>query len=1564
MDIPETARDVSLGDSQPIDLKRFLTVAIGLAAALGRVHRKGSLHPDIRPGTVLVDAEGRVSLSDAGDGAVGPLIYWAPERTGRVGRPADARSDLYSVGITLHELLTGSPPFTTSDPMELIHCHIARPPPPPSRWVPDLPAPVEAIILKLQAKTADTRYQTARGLEADLRLCLELWETTGMIAPFPLAVHDAPDRPIFPDRLYGRETATATLTAALDRVAGQGGMELVLVSGYSGVGKSSVVDGLRSALPPVGGLFAVGKFDQFKRDIPYATLARAFQGLIPPILDLPEPDQTRWRDALAEALGPNGQLMVTLIPELERIIGAQPPVQSLPPHDTQVRFQQVFRRFLGVFARPEHPLVLFLDDLQWLDAATLDLIRHLVTGPDPGPLLLVAAYRDNEVGPDHPLAAALASIRHSGAGVGEVTLEPLGLGDIVRLLADTLATGSAAVEPLARLIQDKTGGNPFFSIQFVAALADEGLLVFDLADRVWRWDLERIHAKNLTANVVDLMTLKLRRLPAEQRDVLRHLACLGDGTRASALALVTGAPEDRLETSLRDAVQAGLISWRDGALAFVHDRVQEAAYALVPDDQRAATHLVIGRALTAGMTAAEIEENIFEIVNQLNRGASLIGDERERLGLAAMNLTAGRRAKASTAHAAAVRHLTLGRDLLPADRWKSHYDLAFKLEFDLAECEFLTGDLEAAEDRLAELLFRSADLVDRAAVTWLQVTLHTARGELDQAVGICLLYLRRVGIDWSAHPTRDEVVAEYQPIRKVIEADGIEVGGIERLALSPPMTDRERCATLDVLTAVLPPAFFTDKNLVCLVLCRMVNLSAVSGNSGASCLAYAYLGMVLGPYFGEYHAGYRFGKLGYDLVRERGFDRFKARVGMCFAYHVTPWTKPMRSGLPLLRQAYENASEAGDLTYAGFCSCTLISTLLGAGGPLADVQREAERGLEVVRKARFGLVADIIDTQLQLIRSLRDPASGLSAFEDAEFERRLASHPGLAIAACWYWIRKCQALVHTGDFAGAVAAATKAEPLLWTSGGHFELAEYHFHAALAHAAPGAGGGDRKELVPVLRGHLAQLQIWAANAPDNFEHRAALVAAELARVENRGMDALGLYETAIRCARENGFAQVEALAHGTAARFCQASGFATMAHAHLRGAIEAYRRLGAEAMVRRLSALCPAPALEAQVTEPAWTAEHLDLATVVRTSQAISGEVALDRLIDTLMVITLQHAGADRGLLIVPKSDELWIEAEARAGQGGVTVDVRQVAASDADYPRSVVHSVIATRQAVLIEDAGSAGAFSADEYFQLWRCRSVLCVPLVKQAELIGLLYLENSLTPYVFTPARTAVLKLLASQAALSLENAALGEKEALLKEIHHRVKNNLQLISSLLNLQASRIADPEVAELFADSRNRVRSMALVHENLYRAGNFARIPMEAHVQNLCAHLIRAYGAQSRNVELVTVVEDLRLDIDRAVSCGLIINELVSNALKHAFPDDSAGRIEVSLARGNDGRCALTVRDDGLGMKAGHDDADTLGLQLVHDLTHQLRGAITVNTDSGTSFTITFDPEGRSKGRR
>jgi PAS domain S-box-containing protein len=1377
---------------KPWELEPFLRVAIGITSALGRLHQCVFVHKDIKSANIFVNIPtGEAWLSGFGlasrlprerqspeppEFIAGTLAYMAPEQTGRMNRSIDSRSDLYSLGVTFYEMLTGELPFTASEPMGWIHSHVARQPVPPGERRKEIPAAVSTIVLKLLAKNAEDRYQTAAGVEADLRKCFQEWQSKGCIDSFPMGTHDVPDGLLIPEKLYGRKHEVDTLLAAFDRVVTSGAPELVLVSGYSGIGKSSVVNELHKVLVPPRGLFASGKFDQYRRDIPYSTLVQAFQSLVRSLLGKSDTELASWRGAFLEALDPNTRLLTDLIPELKLIIADPPPVQELEPQQAQRRFQFVVRRFIGVFARPEHPLALFLDDLQWLDVATLDLLEDLLTRSDLRHLMLIGAYRDNEVDAAHPLMRKLDAIRQAGARVQEIRLAPLARDDLGQFIADALRGHPAHIAPLAQLVDEKTAGNPFFVIQFLYSLAEEGLLRFDHKGACWSWNLDRIHAKNYTDNVVDLMLGKVTRLPVETQQALQQLACLGNVARTAMLSKVLEAPEDQVHPALWPAVRLELVERLEGSYKFIHDRVQEAAYSLIPEALRAEVHLRIGRLLVTETPADKREEAIFEIVNQLNRGAALITQQEEREQLAEFNLIAGKRAKASAAYASALNYLIAGKALLGEDCWERRREPIFALELNRAECEFLTGEMVVAAERLTMLSGRAADTVELATVACLHIEVYTTLDQAERAVAVCLDYLRRLGVEWSPHPTDEEVRSEYERIWSQLDGRAIE-----ELVDLPLMSDLGCLATLEVLIRIVAAATYTDAHLPTLVFCRAVNLSLEHGNCDASCHAYVELAGVLGSQFGDYQTGFRFAQLGLELTERRGLRRFQARTCLEYGFLVV-WTRHVRAGRDLLRRGFDLASQIGDLTHAAYCCIELNSNFLAAGDPLTESQNEAERGLAFTHKARYGHSVDIVSTQLGLIRTLRGLTPAFGVFDDEQFnelsiERRFASNSNLAFAECWYWIRKLQARFFAGDHVSAIEAASRAQRLLWTSASQFEAAEYHFYAALSRAAAcdSAPAGERQRHLDAIAAHHGQLQVWAENCPENFENRAALVAAEVARLEGRELDAMRLYEQAIRSSQANGFVHNEALANETAYRFYAARGLEKIARVYLQDARYCYLRWGADGKVRQLEEMYPHLRTEGPAPGPtntiATSIEHLDLATVLKVSHAVSGEIVLEKLIETLLRTAIEHSGAERGLLILPEGVELRVQAEATIQGTSLTIGLADASVSSAELAGAVVQYATRTLESVILEDASARGSFSNDEYIRRSHARSILCLPLVRQGRLIALLYLENKLAANAFTPARLAVLNVLASAAAISLENSRLyrdvQEREATIRRL-----------------------------------------------------------------------------------------------------------------------------------------------------------------------------------------------------
>jgi PAS domain S-box-containing protein len=1417
--------------SRGMETAEFLRCAMRLAKALGGLHDRGLIHKDVKPGNILVDFTthqawltgfglcSRVRRlhqePEAHEFIAGSLPYMAPEQTGRMNRSVDSRSDLYSLGVTFYQMLTGALPFAASDPIEWVHCHVARSPLPPHQRVENVPSPVSAIVMKLLAKVPEERYQTASGLESDLHRCRVEWDAHGQITEFALGQNDVPDRLLIPEKIYGREREVQVLLDAFGRVLSEGRPELVLVSGYSGIGKTAVVNEVHKSLFPSRGLFASGKFDQHKRDIPYAALAQAFRGLTRVLLGKSEEELSRWRTTLQRAVDSEGQLIVGLVPELKTIIGEQSPVPQLSQQEATRRFHLVIGRFIAVFAKPEHPLVLFLDDLQWLDSPTLDVLEYLLTQAGISHLLLIGAYRSNEVDPDHPLCHKLTAMRDAGASLENIALAPLTGEDLKQLTADALRCEKSQVPALAELVHEKTAGNPFFAIQFLYALFDEDLLTFNRLEARWSWDLDRIQAKGYTDNVVDLMVRLLTRLDPETQDALKHLACLGNSADSVSMHAIYHDSIQRTHAQLAAAVEAGFILRANDSYRFIHDRVQEAAYSLIPQESRAEMHLRIGMLMASRFSPETLEERVFEIVNQLNRGSDLIPSIAERQHIAELNLIAARRAKASAAYFSAISYLQTARQLLADETWKrsyektlskealfsedelltsdaglaehtltvlagraddyleaarrllsdeswnQSYELVFAIECLLAECELLTADMASAQNRLEALARRGKDAHDRALVTRLRLTLYTALDRSDRAIQVFLEYWKGLGTDWSSHPSDQEVLQEYEQVWHLLGNRQID-----ELKDLPLITDPDVLDVLDVFTGVVSPALLSDQRFLGLVICRMVRLSLEHGNSDASCYAYVWFGMLAGSQFGNHQAGFRFGKLGCELVEERGLRRYQARTYLPFGTLVIPWTRHIKEGREFQHRCFDVANKSGDLTYAAFSCFVLYTNLLASGDPLAEVQREAETGLEFATKIRFGLAIDCITAQLGLIRNLRGLTANFGtlndeSFSEARFESHLAANPSLALSACWYWIRKMQARFFAGEYEAAVEASLQAEPLLSKSPSFFEVAEYHFYSALSRAADldSTNKSQQQKDFERLLGCQEQHRIWAQNCPENFENRAALIDAEIARIEGHVLEAEQFYERAIASARSYGFLNNEAIAYELAARFYASRGFQKFANAYMQEASYCYQRWGAEGKVARLNQLHAYHHSERSasksITESA--AELLDLATVIGVSQAVSGEMVPEKLIDSLMRAAVQQAGADHGLLVRPEGDQFQIQAEAISSGAEVIVRQGDFPGDATILPQSVVRYVMRAKESVLLDDASSPNPFSADPYLVQSRPRSILTLPLISHGKLISVLHLENSLTPHVFTAERITVLKVLASQAGISLENTWL---------------------------------------------------------------------------------------------------------------------------------------------------------------------------------------------------------------
>ncbi|SEU37463.1 trifunctional serine/threonine-protein kinase/ATP-binding protein/sensor histidine kinase [Stigmatella erecta] len=1459
---------------KPFEPAQALDIAISLTSILAELHRRGVIHKDIKPSNIIITPSGEARLIDFGiatlqlvehvDAAPAPLIegtlaYMSPEQTGRMNRSVDYRTDLYSLGITLYEMLTGTRPFHGRDALEWFHAHMAVAPKPPLVLVPSLPPVLSAIVLKLMAKVAEERYQSADGLKADLERCRENLRR-GVDEDFPPGVYDFPTHFQLPQRLYGRDAHAATLLQGFERVARGGRPELLLVRGYSGIGKSAVVHELHKPVVRQRGFFLSGKFDQLQQAIPYATLAQAIRGLTQHLLAGSDEALARWRERLREAFEGQGQLLVDLVPQLELVAGKQPPVQELPPSEAQHRFTRVFRKFLGLFATPEHPLVLFLDDLQWADLASLQLIQHLLTYPTSPSVLVIGAYRDNEVSPSHPLTLALAQMREAGARMTDVQLEPLQLEQVRQLVSDALpgAAATEVVEPLAKLAHEKTGGNPFFLLQFMLTLHQDGLLVRTLKG-TWRWDAAGVQAKGYSDNVVDFMVGKLRQLSFGTQHLLRLAACVGSTFPLQTLGIISHRPEvTEVQRDLSPAFLEGLLVRVDTEqYRFLHDRIQQAAYTLIAKQERKNVHLKIGRLMLESLSPEEVQEKLFDVVGQLNAGAELITEDAERLRVARLNAEAGRKAKDSVALRSAVNYFTAAFQLLPGEPWEADPALAFRIRLEHATCEFMSGNATEAIRLVDDLLLHTRNPKDTAAGYCLKTDILIGMGDIQNALTCLLEGLALMGMPMSPHPTWQEVEAAHAEVEALIGERSIE-----SLVELPLMTDPNKEAVMSLLGAMYAPAFVTDTNLLLLHLSRMVALSLRYGNTGASVNGYTWYGLaVLGHAFKQYREGYAFGELACALVDRHGFTglRGKALYGMeMLAY----WTQPLSKSLEFVRQAFQLTLQASDSQVAGYCFNHIVMVRFFLGHDLAEVYQESVTNLDFARRAEFRDSKDIVhftQRHVQQLRGLTPSFDSMSGddFDEAAFEAGLTP-ARMSTMRCWYWLIKSQSCFMRGAYAEALQAANTSLELSWSSIGHIQLMEIHLFRALALAAcyGTMSGQEQAKALEALRQHRQQLADWAVYSPWTFQAPERLVAAELARVTGQHDEALRAYEQAYQAACEHDYRQKAALACELAARYWDERQVPTIAEAYARKARKGYLRWGARGKVQHLDTVWPHLA-SSNGTEDSSTdtnSTHIDALAVVKAQQAISEEIVLERLTASLLRIAIENAGAQRGALLLPNGDTLSI-----AALSGASLPEPGADKTEAALPWTVVSYVKRTREHVLINDASQTHPYGADPWFEHNPVRSVLCLPLLMQEEFRGALYLENNLATSAFTPSRIKLLGHLATQAAISIENARLYAEvqhaEGALRRANDELEKRVEERTRELKQTQARLVDTaraagmaEVASNVLHNVGNILTSAVINLQMMRetvdSSRMGRLKQvtslfEQHVDNLAAFLTK-----------------------------------------------------------------------------------------------------------------------------
>jgi predicted ATPase/signal transduction histidine kinase/predicted Ser/Thr protein kinase len=1494
-------------EKESFSMEDFLKIAIKLSHIVGLVHDEGIIHKDINTKNILLTKQNDVFLIDFGiasrrDVVVnhqgspemlqGHLPYISPEQTGRMNRVVDFRSDLYSLGVVFYEMLTGQLPFSSKDPLEIIHAHMAVNPQRPNKVDETIPAAISDIVMKLLSKNADDRYQSAYSLRSDLEQCLELFDQGVLNKAFKLGTKHTHQRFILPQKLYGREKELKQLSSSLSHI-GQNQPQMVLIHGEPGVGKSALVKEIQKDIAKKGAIFISGKFDQYQRNIPYYAIQKALTEWVRIVLTEKEEKLQEWKEIILDSIEDLGQLIINLIPEIEIIIGQQPDVPELNGQEAQNRFNYVIGQFINAISHEDSPLLIFIDDLQWADSASLDLIKRWLEDKDNQHFFVIGAYRDNEVDNTHPFQIFLDDLQKEIIPLSFLKLKNLELNDVSEFISDALFVDQQSIEALAKFVHKKTGGNPIFLKQFLLALHSEGLLKFDSKEGQWTWDLDAINRLQISDNIVDLMMAKIKRLPKETQEIIKLAACIGNSFDANLLRLIAEISIEETIQQLEPAIDESLILPKDNnyrlistdadlsdqkiEFSFIHDRIQQSFYSLIPDEEKKKVHLQIGWLLDKNITGEKRNEKIFDIVFQLNTGLRLIEDLEEKIHLARLNLQAGSKAVESSAHSTALELIENGLQLMPKNSWSDHYELMHQLAEKGAEAAYLLGESTKMDQFIDSVIEHSKTAPEQKKVYMLRIDHLTSQNKLPEGLQAGLDILEKLGVNFPGNPKMVHIVTGLAKTKWLLR--GKQPEDLMDLEV---MTDPNMTAALPILERIVPPAYMSGSNMFPLIVFKMVELSVKHGNMAYSAFGYGSYGISLSAVLGDYEGGYRYGQMALELVDKFDSEEYRVKVLFvtdCFLNH---WKQHLSLSLDPLLESYKSGLKVGNLVGGIWAAYYYLLWQFYIAEELSVLEEKVDsykRTFHQLKQQAAYNRTSILQNVIQNLASGDEIGVNLADHYEGGEQKMLKELEGMNDKTSAYFYHSNKLLLHLLRLESDIALEHVAKTTVFEEAvaGLPDLTFTTFFASIAAIYHSLLENNNDSLKKAKKS-LKKFKKWSESAPENYLHQYLAIKAGLLAANGKIGEATNLFDQAIHYASEQKYVQFVAIISELAARFCMANNLNVQGELFLNKAYRAYKYWGAEAKANMLLNEFDFLGDSSVSSSSGGSGSggkrtgQFDLSTIMKASTSLSGEIRFNKLVRTLLKIVIENAGAERAILIMNNNHTYEVAAEGTIEEIEI-LDGIKIEEFD-KLPQSVVLYTIRTGEELIIANASSHEKWSADEYIKKSKVKSLLCTSIKNQGVVKALLYLENNLTTNAFTQDRVELLNMLSGQIAISIENANLYSN--LEEKVKERTMEIEKAYEDLKSAQEQLIQQEKLASLGQ------LTAGIAHEiknPLNFVNNFSDLSIEL-IEEARNEVKEKHSDNSD--QLIAILDDIEMNLQTIHRHGSRADVIVKSLLQHS----------------------------------------------------------------------------------